>query len=80
MPFAFSRVGEGEFVVGVSGRSPPFVVDKMVMVGTQPDEVVSSGFSAVLPIFDVMDLADCVSAPGESALSVVADGDRLAHR
>ena len=40
-----------------------------------------AGFlSAILPIFDVVDFADCVSAPGESALAVVSDGDRFAHR
>ena len=80
MPFAFSRVGEGEFVVGVSGQSPPFVVDKMVMVGTQADEVVGGGFPAVLPVCDVVDFADCVSTSGESASAVVSDGDCFAHR
>ena len=43
-------------------------------------EVVGGRLSAILPIFDVVDLADCVSAPGESALAVVSDGDRFAHR
>jgi hypothetical protein len=50
------------------------------MVGTQADEVVGGGFSAVLPILDVMNFANCMFTPGESALPVVSDGDRFAHR
>ena len=52
----------------------------MVMVGAEADEVVGGGFPAVLPVLDVVDFADCVSAPRESALAVVSDGYRLAHR
>jgi hypothetical protein len=52
----------------------------MVMVGAEADEVVGGGLPAVLPVFDVVDLADCVFASGESALAVVADGDCFAHR
>jgi len=50
------------------------------MVGTQADEVVGGGFSAVLPVCDVVNFADCVSTAGESASAVVSDGDRFAHR
>ena len=80
MPLAFEWVGEGQAVVGISGQSPPLVVNKMVMVGAEADEVVGGGLSAVLPVCDVVDFADCVSAPGESASAAVSDGDCFAHR
>jgi hypothetical protein len=54
-------------------------MDKMVMVGAETDEVVGGGFSAVLPELDVVDFANCVSAPGESASAMVSDGDCFAH-
>ena len=50
------------------------------MVGAEADEVVGGGFPAVLPILDVVDFADCVSTSRESAVAVVSDGDRFAHR
>ncbi|CAB4930924.1 unannotated protein [freshwater metagenome] len=50
------------------------------MVGAEADEVVGGGLPAVLPVCDVVDFADCVSASGESALAVVSDGDCFAHR
>ena len=80
MPFACEWVGEGESVVGVTGQSPPLVVNYVVMVTTQADEVVGGGLPAVLPVFDVVDFADCVFAARESALTVVSDGDCFAHR
>ena len=51
-----------------------------MVVTAEADEVVGGGLPAVLPVCDVVDFADCVSAPGESASAVVSDGDRFAHR
>ena len=76
----FLPVAEGEPKIRIAGQSPPAVVNRVVMVAAESDEIVSSCATAVLPIDDVMDLANCVVASGESASTAISDSDRLAHR
>ena len=50
------RVGENQPMIGISGQTPPLVMDEVVMMRTQPHEVVGSGRTAVLPEDDVVNL------------------------
>ena len=74
-PLEASRIGESQRGFGIAVQGPVALVHEMVMVVTEPGEVIGRRGTASSPVNDVVNLVNRTVASGVSAHAAIARED-----